>query len=262
MSEYEYVSTDQTDAVHTIRIDRPAAHNSFDRQLAAELREATYDAVSRDDVRCLVLRGTGATFCTGADLGTLDGDETDESRLRHLATDLHAIVSALVHAPMPVVTGVNGVAAGGGLGLALCGDIVLAAESARFEFAYPRIGLSGDGGSTYFLPRLVGLRQAQRLTLRDEPVGSEEAVDLGLVTERVADEAFDAHLADLAASVASGPTAAYAETRRLLHESFDNTLSEQLTSELDRIAGLANTDDFTRGHDAFFEKSPAEFEGR
>ncbi|WP_332899517.1 enoyl-CoA hydratase/isomerase family protein [Haladaptatus sp. CMSO5] len=262
MSEFEFVTVEDDGAVCTIRLARPAAHNALDRQMAAELREATYDAVTRDDMRCLVITGTSGTYCTGADLGTLSGDESDEKRLRHLATDLHAIVTALVNAPMPVVTGVNGVVAGGGLGLALCGDIVLAAESARFEFAYPRIGLSGDGGSTYFLPRLVGLREAQRLTLRDEPVGSEEAVSLGLATEQVADDEFDAHLTDLAAGIASGPTAAYAETRALLHESFDNTLSEQLTSELERISGLANSADFARGHDAFFEKSPAEFVGR
>jgi 2-(1,2-epoxy-1,2-dihydrophenyl)acetyl-CoA isomerase len=151
--------------------------------------------------------------------------------------------------------------AGGGVGPALCGDIVIATGSARFEFAYPRIGLSADGGSSYFLPRLVGLRQAQRIAFRDEPVDADEAVELGLATETVDDDGFEARLAEEAARLAEGPTLAHAATKRLLRGSFDRSLDAQLATEAETIAGLTATEDFARGLESFLGEGDAEFEG-
>lgn len=251
MPDYDTVDVDRDDAVGTVAFDRPDAHNALNERMATELVEATHDLASDDDVRCIAVTGNGPVFNTGAELTALAGDESDEATLRALTDGLHEFVSQLCRAPKPVVTGVNGVAAGGGLGPAICGDVVLMAESARLEFAYPRIGLSGDGGSTYFLPRLVGLRRAQELVLRDEPVGAEEAVDLGLATEQVPDDEFRSRLAAEASRLADGPTRAYAATRRLLLESFDNSLDAHLAEEAETIAGLTRTDDFARGHAAF-----------
>jgi 2-(1,2-epoxy-1,2-dihydrophenyl)acetyl-CoA isomerase len=262
MSDYETIVLDREGAVARIAFDRPEAHNSLNERMVDELVEAAHDAVSDDDDRCIALTGNGPVFNTGADLTALSGDGSDESRLRTLAGGLHEFVGQLVRAPKPVVTGVNGVAAGGGLGPAICGDVVLVAESARFEFAYPRIGLSADGGSTYFLPRLVGLRRAQELVFRDEPVGAGEAVDVGLATEAVPDDDLDDRLRDEADRLAEGPTTAYGETKRLLARSFDNGLEAQLADEGEVIAELTNTEDFSRGHAAFAGDDDPEFVGR
>jgi 2-(1,2-epoxy-1,2-dihydrophenyl)acetyl-CoA isomerase len=258
----DFVTVSREGAVGRITIDRLEKNNSMDAQMASELHEAAIELVEDDDVRCIVLTGTGGAFLTGADLGMLDLDPSDGALLRRVANDLHAMVSTLHRAPKPVVCGVNGVAAGGGVGPAVCGDIVLVSESARFEFAYPRIGLSADGGSSYFLPRLVGLRKAQEIAFRDEPVGSAEAVEIGLATEAIPDGEFEDRLAEEAARLASGPTLAHAATKELLRTSLDTPIDEQLVKEGETIAGLTGTGDYVRGVEAFFEKERAEFEGR
>jgi 2-(1,2-epoxy-1,2-dihydrophenyl)acetyl-CoA isomerase len=258
----EHVSVTRTEAVGRITMDRPEANNSLNPAMSEELHEAAIELVEDDDVRCIVLTGTGRTFNTGADLGVLSADSGDAALIRSMAHQLHGTVSQLHRAPKPVVCGVNGVTAGGGIGLSICGDVVLVAESARFEFAYPRIGLSADGGSSYFLPRLVGLRRAQEIAFRDEPIEAAEAVDIGLATEAVPDAAFEERLAEEAARLASGPTRAHAATKALLRQSFDRQLDEQMANEASTIAGLTGTDDYQRGVEAFFAKEPAEFEGR
>jgi 2-(1,2-epoxy-1,2-dihydrophenyl)acetyl-CoA isomerase len=248
-------------AVGRITFDRPEHNNAMDQRAADELNAAAIDLVEDDAVRCIVLTGVGGVFNTGADLGALAGDASDGATIRRIAGDLHGMVSQLVRAPKPVVCGVNGVAAGGGVGPSICGDVVLAAESARFEFAYPRIGLSADGGSSYFLPRLVGLREAQRIAFRDEPVDAAEAVDIGLATEVVADDEFEDRLAAEAARLAEGPTLAHAATKGLLRSSLDRSLDEQLAAEAETIAGLTATEDFARGIEAFFGEDGADFRG-
>ncbi len=259
--DYETIECTRTDSVGRIVFDRPDAHNSINERMGEELPDAARKLASDDEVRCIALTANGATFNTGADLTMLSGDGSDEPLVRSVANGIHEFVSQLVHAPKPVVTGVNGVAAGGGLGPSVCGDIVLAGESARFEFAYPRIGFCGDGGSTYFLPRLVGLRQAQEIAFRDEPIGPSEATEMGLVTEVVADEELDDRLDEEAERLAAGATKAYAETKRLLTKSLDTSLDTQLADETGSIARLTNTRDFARGHAAFGGDEGPEFTG-
>jgi 2-(1,2-epoxy-1,2-dihydrophenyl)acetyl-CoA isomerase len=241
--------------------DRPERNNSMDERTARALHAGALDLLSDDEVRCLVLTGAGKTFNTGADLTVLAGDASDEPQIRRIADELHGFVAALLRAPKPVVCGVNGVAAGGGIGPALAGDIVLASESARFEFAYPRIGFSADGGSTWLLPRLVGLRTAQEIAFRDQPVPANEAADLGLVTEAIPDDEFEAALAAEAERLANGPTRAYATTRMLLRESLERGPEAQMAEEGDRIARLTRTGDFERGIEAFVNKETPEFRG-
>jgi len=258
---YETIECTREDGVGWIVLDRPDAHNAVNERMSEELPGAAQRLVSDDAVRCIALTANGPTFNTGADLTALSGDGSDESRIRSLANGLHEFVSQLVRAPKPVVAGVNGVAAGGGLGPAICADVVLAGESARFEFAYPRIGLCGDGGSTYLLPRLVGLRKAQEIAFRDEPIDATEAEEIGLVTETVDDDALDDRLSEEAARLASGATEGYAATKRLLAKSAETPLDAQLADEAAEIARLTNTEDFARGHAAFGSDEPAEFVG-
>lgn len=262
MSDTEHLSVSIEDGIGRVTIDRPGAFNAIDAD-TAETLQATLEALAADDdVRCLLLTGTEGVYCTGADLSTFDGDERDAETLESIATPLHGSIRAMTGAPKPVVAGVNGVAAGGGLGLALAADVVLVSAAARFEYAYPKIGLSGDGGATWFLPRLLGLRRAQAFALLDEPIDAEEAVERGLATEAVPADDFDERLAELASQLANGPTLAYAELKTLLRESATNTLDEQLADEKARITGLADTDDYAAGLRGFLEKESPTFEGR
>lgn len=261
MSNADHVTVERADAVGRVVVDRPDAHNALTRAAAGDLRDAVLDLAEDDDVRAVVLTGTGDAFCTGADLTALSGDATDGRRLRHVATRLHAAVRGLLAAPKPVVAAVNGVAAGGGLGPALAADVVVAAESARFEFAYPRVGLSGDGCSTFLLPRLLGLRRAREFALLDEPMPAAEAVEAGLATEAVPDGEFDDRVATLAAELAGGPTRAYARTKRLLLRSYGRTASAAMAAEADAIVSLARTEDYARGHEAFVGGDEPEFVG-
>lgn len=258
---YETIECTRGDGVGTITFDRPDAHNSFDPRMGEAFATATQDLASDDGVRAIVLRANGAAFNSGADLTQLSGDGADEARIRALAADLHEGIEQLVRAPKPVVVGVNGVAAGGGLGTAICGDIVIAAESARFEFAYPRIGFCGDGGSTYLLPRLVGLRRTQELVFRDEPIGAAEAEEIGLVTDVVEDDALEDRVAEEVTRLADGPTRAYGAAKRLLAESFESSLAGQLAAEAEAISELTRTADFERGIAAFGDDEPPEFLG-
>ncbi|MDY6764204.1 MAG: enoyl-CoA hydratase-related protein, partial [Halobacteria archaeon] len=146
--------------------------------------------------------------------------------------------------------------------LAVSGDLVVVSQDARFEYAYPRIGLTGDGGSTYFLPRLVGLRRAKEIALLDEPIDPTEAVDLGLATEAVPSDEFEERLDELSSDLATGPTKAYGAIKKLLSSSFDNALSEQMAAETDAIARMTYTQDFEKGYSAFFTDEDPDFEGK
>jgi len=156
---------------------------------------------------------------------------------------------------------VKGVAAGGGFGLALAADLVLVHEGARFEYSYPRVGLSGDAGATWFLPRLVGLRRAREFLLLDEPVDAAEAVEMGLATEVVASEEWEDRVGELSADLGSGPTEAYAAAKKLLNRSYERRLDTQLTAEKDAISALAGTADYASGYEAFFTKEQPTFTG-
>lgn len=261
VEDHEHVRVERVEDVGRIVMDRPERHNAMDRPMAAALRDAAVELAEDDGVRCIVLTGAGAAFNTGADLSTLSGDASDGRRLRSIATDLHTAVATLATAPKPAVTGVDGVAAGGGFGLALSGDIVVVSESARFEYTYPRIGLSGDGGSTYFLPRIVGYRRAREIVLQDDPIDPEEAVEAGLATELVPDDEFEDRLAAVAADLAEGPTRAHGAVKRLLDRSNSRDLPTQLAAESDSLTNLTRTDDYARGLAAFFEDGSPDFEG-
>ena len=160
------------------------------------------------------------------------------------------------------MTGVNGIAAGAGFSLAILGDIVLVSDAARFEYAYHRVGLTGDGGSTFLLPRMVGLRRAKEIVLRDDPISPERAVELGLATEVVPAAELEDRLAEEADRIAAGPTQAYGRMKRLLTESFDRDLAGQLAAETDAIARSTRTEDYERGFAAFFRGESADFVGK
>lgn len=261
MSAYETISVDRTDSVATVRLDNLEARNALDFQLADELLSAVTTLGEDQDVRCLVLTHAGEFFNIGANLGELSGDETDAPHIRQLAGRLHEVVIQLHQARTPVVCGVDGVAAGAGFSLTLVPDMLVLSDEARLEFAYPQLGLTGDGGVTYFLPRLVGLRTARELVLQGEPISPEQAVEIGLANEVVPSEEFDDRLDELAGDIAAGPTGALAETMRLLTESHSRDLEGQLAAETDAMASAINSTDYQRGYEAFFGDGDPEFVG-
>lgn len=256
-----HLHVDRQDAVARLRIDRTDHFNSFDQSLAEALAKAAVEVAEDDAIRCVTLTGTGAAFSSGADLRTLAGDGGDVTDIRRLASTLHDALLHLHRAEKPVVTGVNGVAAGAGFGFAISGDLVLVSSEARLEFAYPRIGLAGDCGATFWLPRTVGLRKAMEIVLLDEPITPDEAVELGLATERVPDAELERRLSEVASRLASGPTEAYGLLRRRLMRSHETSLAAQLAAETDAMTEAIRTEDYRRGYEAFFSEDEPEFVG-
>lgn len=261
-NHYENLAIEQENGVARVTLDSTAGRNTIHLGMADELIEVAVTLGDDPDVRCIVLTHAGDFYGAGADLSQLDGDGSDAPILRQLAGRLHEAIIQFHQAETPILGGVDGVAAGAGFSLALLPDLVLLSDQARLEYAYPRVGLTGDGGSTFFLPRLVGLRAAKEIVLLDEPISPDRAVQLGLATEVVDTNEFDARLTELAEGLASGPTHALGKTKRLLTESFDTGLEAQLAAETDVIADATHTEDFARGLDAFFGEEDPEFLGR
>ncbi len=259
-TELDDFRIEKDEGIARVALDSGKA-NPLSEPTLDELFEATVALNEDDGVRCVVLTGTDGFYCSGFDIGRLEGNEEDGAKLRRAVSTYHDAVLQLHQAQKPVVTGVNGVAAGGGFGLALLGDVVVMSEDARLEYAYTRIGLTGDGGSTFFLPRLVGLRRATEIALLDRPVEAKEAVEMGLATEAVTSDEFDDRLDEIARRLAEGPTKAYAATKRLMARSFDRSLEEQLGAETEAMAGATQTEDYARGIEAFFGDEEPEFTG-
>jgi 2-(1,2-epoxy-1,2-dihydrophenyl)acetyl-CoA isomerase len=259
--DYEVLDVTVSDGVCHVRMTSSAPFNALTPTLVEELLDVAIHCNEEWDVRAIALTGSEGGFCAGADLRLFEGGAADPRKLRRLMVTLHEAIRQLHAADVPIVVGVNDVAAGAGFGLALQGDIVLVSDAARLEFAYTRIGLAADAGTTYLLPRLVGLRKAMEIVLLDEPIEPPAAVELGLATEVVAEDDFADRLEELAHDLAAGPTAAYAETRRLLRSSFDRGLGDQLAAEEAAMTRSIRTGDFRRGLKAFFGEGSPTFEG-
>lgn len=264
MTEYESLTIERDGGVARIVLDNEDQRNAVTLGSANELIDAATSLGEDPDARCIVLTHSGQFFGAGADLTQFDGHdpEGDATKIRQLAGRIHEAVIQLHQTDTPVVGGVSGIAAGAGFSLALAPDLLVLSEDARMEYAYPRIGLTGDGGSTFFLPRLVGLRTAKEIALLDEPIGAEEAVEMGLANEAVPAGEFENRLDELATDLAAGPTYALGNVTRLMTESFDRSLESQLAEETDTIAKATGTDDFGRGLDAFFGDGEPEFTGQ
>jgi 2-(1,2-epoxy-1,2-dihydrophenyl)acetyl-CoA isomerase len=251
------------DGVARLVLDRPDAGNAIDLRLAQDLN-TVLTAWSLDRrVRAVLITGEGPTFCVGGDLKDFAGHDEDRGRhLSDITTYLHAATSRLLRLDAPVVAAVHGSAAGAGLSLALAADLVLAAESAKLVMAYTAIGLTPDGGATWTLPRLVGLRRALELTLTNRRLTAAEALAEGLVTRVVPDaELLDDALA-LARTLAAGPTGALGAAKRLLRDSLGTDLEAQLALETRSLATAADSADSREGIDAFLGKRAPRFGGQ
>ncbi|MFC5973993.1 enoyl-CoA hydratase/isomerase family protein [Halomarina salina] len=261
-TEYDNLVVRRDGSVVHVTMESQSQFNALNTEMASELADVATMLAEDDETRCLTLTGSDEVYCPGADLSQFTGDESDAAALRAEASELHRALIHLHQAELPIVGAINGTAAGAGFSLALFPDIVVMSEDARLEFAYPRIGLTGDGGSTFMLPRIVGLRQAMEIILMDEPIYPERAVELGLATEVVESEDLNQRTEEIAAKLAEGPTHAIGKTKRLVHESFDRAFADQLAAETEAISSATRTTDYERGFAAFGTDEEPEFTGR
>lgn len=249
-------------AVAYLTLNRPDAANSIDAPLARAFLEAVETLDGDRSVRVLVLEGAGRMFCAGGDLTSFAREgEGAAAYVEGLIGDLHAGLERLGSFHAPVIAAVHGAAAGAGLGLAMAADIVIADDSSRFVMAYTRAGLTPDGGTSWLLPRLVGLRRALELTLLNRTLDAAQALDLGLVTEVVPAAKLAERVDELAAQLAAGPTTAYAAARRLIRDSLGADYSRQLHDEAHAIVQSFSRQDGLEGVRAFSERRTPSFEG-
>ncbi|HWG39452.1 MAG TPA: enoyl-CoA hydratase-related protein [Candidatus Acidoferrales bacterium] len=250
------------DHVAHVTLNRPQANNSLDLEMAKHLMAVALRCESDHDARAVLLKGAGKSFCAGGDVKAFVAQKELPAYLREITSYLHRAISCFTRLDAPVIAAVHGPAAGGGFSLAISCDLVIAAESATFLMAYSKIGMAPDGGSTYFLPRLVGLKRAMELALTNRALSAREACEWGLVTDVVAQENLASRAEELAQSLAQGPTGAFGSAKRLLHGGWNQALETQMELESRAIAEAGGTADGQEGIRAFVEKRKALFGGK
>ncbi len=256
------VIVERQGAVATLRMNRQERMNAYDFEMGDALLSALAGVAHDPAVRCIVFTGSGRAFSAGGDVGLMGGRKDGAPQLfLDLTVRLHAFVASLRRCRKPVISAVNGVAAGAGFSMALAGDLVVAAESARFALAYQNIGLSPDGGSTFFLARAVGTHRAMELTLTGRTLSAGEAASWGLVQRVFSDASFDSETTSLAARIAEGPTLAYGKSKELYNRALLQPLETQMEEERQGIAESGRTGDFREGVSAFLGKRKASFRG-
>ncbi len=260
--EYSTLLFDVQEGVAQITLNRPEALNSINLELARDLMYAVLRCDEDPKIRAVVIHGAESQFCAGGDLKTFAAmKEHLPYYLKEVTTYLHAAVSRLIRMDPPVVAAVRGHAVGAGMGLAMACDVVIAARSARFNMAYTRVALTPDGSSTYFLPRIVGLKRALELTLTNRMLSAQEAFEWGIVTKVVTDEQLLAEAQALAKQLAAGAPKALGAAKRLLHGGWTETLETQMEHESQTIGAMAHTSDTHEGITAFLEKRSPKYRG-
>ncbi|MEE2881527.1 MAG: enoyl-CoA hydratase-related protein [Chloroflexota bacterium] len=250
-----------------ITLNRPESRNALTPQMIKDLGLSLQRCQS-NDIRAVLITGTGNAFCSGADVKDfadnldLNGSDGLSEYLNNLADSLHKdVILKLRLLNKPVIAAINGVAAGAGFSLTLSCDLRIASSDARFIMAYAGIGCTADGGSTYFLPRLVGLGRAMEIYLASQPIGAEYACELGLVNQVFPSGNFEQHALETAIRLSEGPTQAYGRVKQLFDHSWESNLAAQLDAETTAITEIGLTHDFQDGIKAFRDKRQAWFQG-
>lgn len=254
------ITKQASDGVVVLKLNRPKVFNSFNRDMALSLINHLNDLEQDSSVRVIVLSGEGKAFCAGQDLA----EAVDDNGLtleRIIDEHYNPVVKKIRTIQKPVIVGVNGVAAGAGANIALCGDIVVASESAIFIQAFSKIGLIPDSGGTFFLPRMVGFQLASALMMTGDKLTSEEAKSFGLVYKVFEDDKFESGLLSIAKQISEMPTQALILTKNALNASLTNDLENQLEVEKQLQVKASETNDFKEGVNSFLEKRKPEFKG-
>jgi 2-(1,2-epoxy-1,2-dihydrophenyl)acetyl-CoA isomerase len=260
---YETIIFGIENGVARITINRPAQMNAIDVQTAKELARAAKQCSADSAVRCVVLTGAGdRAFCAGGDVAGFASDpKRVDSLIKEMTTHVEEAISVFVRMRAPVVAAVNGTVAGAGLGLMAAADLAVASQKAKFTSAYTKIGLSPDGSSTWFMPRLIGLRRTKELFLLNRVLSAAEAMAWGLINQVVAPEELAATVDEIAEQLAHGPTLAFASVKRLLLSSGDAILEQQMMDESASIVQMSQSRDGLAGVKAFKDKAEPSFVG-
>lgn len=246
--------------VATVTLNRPENGNSIDLATAKEMMDIAISCSENPDIRAVVLTGAGKAFCVGGDINTFatDAEHLGES-IKQITAYFHQAISHWVHMQKPFIGAINGVAAGGGMSLALGCDLLYASDSAKFVMAYNQIGFTPDGAGSYFLPRLVGIRRALELLYTNRALSAAEAMDWGIVNQVHPAEELLPNVLNLAERLANGPTNAFGLTKRLMHQSYFNSIDAQMAHEAQTLAAQSQSAEAREGIQAFLQKRPPKF---
>jgi len=278
MKPMKHIRVEREAGVGVLTIARREFHNSFDVETAQDFRSAAMQLARDRDVRAVLIRGEGGVFCSGADLkyvrdggdagelgylqpGSHRPDEGHGEVFKQILEYVHSAISEIRRAPKPFIAAVDGPAAAGGFGIAMSCDLVIASERSWFEWAFAKTGLTGAESSTFFLPRLLGLRKALEFVLMNPRLSAQEALEWGLINRVVPDASIDSAAAAMARQLSEAPTAAVGIAKSLLNRASGmERLDSHLDAELDELVRIADGSNFSEGLKAFFEKRRARFE--
>ena len=255
------IQFEKIEAIGKVTLNRPNKFNAFVRGMALELQKKLDECRSDKTIRCIIISGSGKAFCAGQDLKEAiepNGPTIEEIVQQHY----NPIIKKIREIKTPVIAAVNGVAAGAGANVALACDIVVAAKSASFIQAFSKIGLIPDSGGTYFLPRLIGIQKAAALMMTGEAVSAEKAETLGMIYAVYEDSEFETSSMKLADTISSMPTKGLGYTKKLLSQTFNNSLEDQLNLEAETQALSASSKDHQEGIKAFMAKRTPQFTGK
>ena len=252
------------DNVAFIELNRPDQYNALDQLMAEELFKISLECDDNESIRSVALTGVGEkAFCAGGDLNSFHKQgEKISSHLKEVTTILHGAISRFSRMNAPLIVGVNGIAAGAGFSFVGFADMVIASSNAKFVSAYSKAGLTPDGSSSYFLPRIIGIRRYTELVLTNRTLSADEAREWGLVNKVVDSKDLQNEVKKLSKELASGPSLAFGKIKSLVHNSFLDSLEGQMEYESRMIAASAKTKDGINGIDAFVNKKEVNFEGK
>ena len=261
--KFETINFEIIENVAIIRLNRPNSYNSLNAKMAKELLEISYECDTNKKIRAIILTGEGEkAFCAGGDLKSFHESGNIGKHLKMVTHDLHGAITKFSRMNSPLIVAVNGVAAGAGLSFVGFADLAIAKSSATFVSAYTKAGLTPDGSSSYYLPRIIGIRKYLELVMTNKVLSSKEALSWGLLNCVYDDKNFWNETLKLADNLSKGPTLAYGKTKRLIHNSLNSTLETQMELETKMISESAETSDGQNGIQAFLKKEKPKFEGK
>lgn len=252
----------QQGSIGTLTFNRPEVYNAMNIDLIVAMRDVTAEIAASKTLRAVILKGAGKAFLAGGDVGLFyQNRETIVETVKPLGDILHEGIKNIRNMPFPVIAQIHGACAGAGLSVAMAADFAVAAEGAQFNTAYTKIGLSPDGGSTFFLPRYVGMKRAIELTMLADMFDAKSAATMGIINSVVPAEQLEREVAALAERLSNGATQAFARAKKLINQSFITPIDKQLDDEIAYFAECAKTNDFKEGVTAFVEKRKPRFSG-